>query len=161
MNAASGNNSDGRRAGWWVALLALLGVTADVLCLGVSTVRAQPEIYRSAAEVPPGWREFALQLQGKFVQRLASDQDAVDKLARDMAAGAGAGAEGRIVALRAWILPDGKVQRLEFDSLDPAVAAALRALLSNTDGGPPPPDMLQPVHLRLSLRPKSAQERTQ
>lgn len=162
MNAASGSNGDGRRSGWWAALLALVGATSDVPRLGVSTVAAQPEIYRSAAQVPQAWREFALQLQSKFVQRLASDQDAVGRLAKEMAGGAEAtSAEARTVTLRAWVLPDGKVERLEFDGLDPSVAVGLRALLSDVDGGSPPPDMLQPVHLRLSLRPKPAQERAQ
>jgi hypothetical protein len=159
MKGASGSIGDSGRVRWWAALLALIGGTSDLPRLGVSTVVAQPEIYRSAGQVPGAWREFALQLQSKFVQRLASDQDAVRSLAKEMSAGAeAAGAEARAVTLRAWVLPDGKVARLEFDGLEPAMTAALRTLLIKVDAGSPPADMLQPVHLRLSLRPQPVQE---
>jgi hypothetical protein len=87
MNAASGNNGSGHRAGWWAALLALLGVASDVPRLGISPVAAQPEIQRLAVQAPPSWQEFAMQLQGKLLQRLGADGEAISTLAKQLAGG--------------------------------------------------------------------------
>ena len=47
------------------------------------------------------------------------------------------------------------MNRIEVDGIDDVDAAAdLRALLIDGDVGVPPPAMLQPLHLRLSPRPK-------
>ncbi|WP_260430501.1 hypothetical protein [Burkholderia cepacia] len=59
------------------------------------------------------------------------------------------------IVVRAWIGPNGAVTRVEFASLgDPDADATLRQLLT---AGPlaelPPPDMLQPLRLRLRLAP--------
>jgi hypothetical protein len=52
---------------------------------------------------------------------------------------------------------DGKVNRVEFDGIDdPDAINELRALLIDGNVGAPPPEMLQPLHLRLSLRAKDA-----
>jgi hypothetical protein len=58
-------------------------------------------------------------------------------------------------------LPDGKIERVESDGLDPVAAISLRALLAGEGVGVPPSDMLQPLHLRLTLRPndKSGQQK--
>jgi hypothetical protein len=162
MNEVGGSNGEGRRAGWWAALLALVGAASDVPRLGVSAVGAEPEIHRSAAQAPSSWREFAQQLQGKLVQRLAAHTEAVNKLAKQMAGGADAKeAEPRNVIARVWVSRAGKIERLEFDGIDDATARELRTLMSKDDVGQPPPDMLQPVQLRLSLRPKPDQQQAQ
>ncbi len=67
-----------------------------------------------------------------------------------------AGAPPPAIVVRAWIGANGAVTRVEFASLgDPGADATLRQLL--TAGGPlaepPPPDMLQPLRVRLRLAP--------
>jgi hypothetical protein len=67
----------------------------------------------------------------------------------------GPDAPARTVVARTWIRPDGRVERLEFDGLDDSeTTVSLRMLLMLENVGTPPPDMLQPLRLRLALRPK-------
>ncbi|RZN08846.1 hypothetical protein CWO91_20445 [Bradyrhizobium genosp. SA-3] len=55
--------------------------------------------------------------------------------------------------LRAWISSDGQLHRVEFDGLgDPKASGDLRTLLTGGNVSAPPPEMLQPLHLRFSLR---------
>jgi hypothetical protein len=70
-------------------------------------------------------------------------------------------AEPRNVIARVWVSRDGKIERLDFDGLDDATARELRTLVSKDDVGQPPPDMLQPIQLRLSLRPKPDPQQAQ
>ncbi|WP_309138226.1 hypothetical protein [Burkholderia pyrrocinia] len=66
-----------------------------------------------------------------------------------------AGAPPPAIVVRAWIGANGAVARVEFASPgDPDADATLRQLL--TAGGPlaePPPDMLQPLRVRMRLAP--------
>ncbi|HEY1611569.1 MAG TPA: YbaB/EbfC family DNA-binding protein [Paraburkholderia sp.] len=57
------------------------------------------------------------------------------------------------IVIRAWIGPDGTVSQVDFDSLGDAQAdATLRKLLTaHPISEPPPPDMLQPLRVRLHL----------
>jgi hypothetical protein len=141
-----------RLFGWLGAATGLLaaGLAAETL-----SVVAQGSDYRSAATAPAAWQEFAKKLQNTFQQRLAADDDGarqfrdqMDKRAEE------ANAAPVTLIARTWILPDGNVERIEFDGLDQDVAVNLRALLAHGEVGVAPPDMLQPLHLRLSLRPK-------
>ena len=146
-----------RRGGWlWRlfsvgSLVALFGGHAGLAASDSST----PDTgYRPASGVPEAWRQFAGGLQRRFQERLAgSDADA--QRVQDYFAGREAA--GHLIAalvLQTWILDDGKVERVVFDGVDDGdVAASLRALLQRGDVGTPPPDMPQPLHLRLSLRP--------
>lgn len=62
-----------------------------------------------------------------------------------------------ILVARTWISSKGEVERLEFSGLDlddDTVAIYLRTRLASVVVGPPPSNMLQPLHLRLSLRAK-------
>jgi hypothetical protein len=58
------------------------------------------------------------------------------------------------VVVMAWVRPDGQVERVAFAPLkDKQANDDLKAILTRGNiGEPPPPDLLQPVHLRLSLR---------
>jgi hypothetical protein len=153
-------SSKDSRAGRWTRLLRWLGPATGLLGAGLgagtATVAAQQSDYRAAAAAPAAWQQFAKQLQDRFQQRLAVDDEATRRFQDDMAKRAGAAqATPASVIARTWILPDGKIERIEFDGLDSAVAVNLRALLSRGDVGVPPSEMLQPVLLRLSLRPNS------
>lgn len=149
----------GGRGGPWTKFVCWLGAATGLFSAGLaaatSSAVAQRTDYQSAAAAPAAWQNFAKELQARFQQRLAADDDAARQFQSQLEKRAGQ-AESTPVALtmRAWILPDGKVARVEFDGLDPDAAVSLRALLSRSDVGAPPPDMLQPLHLRLSLRAK-------
>jgi hypothetical protein len=141
-------------------LLRWLGAATGLLGAGLGTgaapVTAQQSDYRAAATAPAAWQQFSKQLQDRFQQRLAADDAGTRRFQDDMTKRAGAAkATPASVIARTWILPDGKIERIEFDGLDSAVAVNLRALLSRGDVGMPPSDMLPPVLLRLSLRPNS------
>ncbi len=147
-----------RAAAWWRRLIwslgAALGLIPAAAGTGSGSAIAQSIDYRSAAAAPAAWREFATQLQGRFQQRLAADDAGARKFQNFMAMRTG-NAAPRAFVVRTWVLPSGKVERIEFDGLDDDdVAVNLRALLVTVDGGKPPSDMLQPLHLRLSLQPK-------
>ena len=105
---------------------------------------------------PASWQAFAKQLQGRFEQRIAADDAAARKFQDYMTKrDGGPNAPPLTFVARTWILPDGEVERLEFDGLDDkGIAVNLLMLLARDNVGAPPPDMLQPLRLRLSLRPK-------
>ena len=155
-----------QRVSWWQRLFPSLGAAAGLLTAGLasdaSPVAAQDRNYRSAREVPASWQDFAKQLQARFEQRLAADDDRTRHV-QDLVARRGESANGTPQAfrLRTWILASGRVERVEFEGLSSDVATALRSLLINSDVGAPPPDMLQPVHLRFSLRPNAEQRQKQ
>ena len=147
------------RSGWLKRLACSFG--ALVALFGGDTVRGAPfqgpegAEYRSASTVPPAWQEFASRLQNRFQEQLAADDDEVRGIQDDLAErAAAAGGTTPAITVRAWILPDGKIDRLECNGLDDVSAVALKSLLTRVDAGTPPADMLQPLHLRLSLRPK-------
>jgi len=154
------------RAAWWKRIFRSLGTVAGLFTAGLgaetSSAAAQNSDYRSATAAPSAWQEFAKQLQSRFQQRLAADDATARKFQDYLAKHAGGkGATPRTLVVRTWILPDGKMERVEFEGLDDAaVAVDLRAVLIGGDvGAPPPPDMLQPLRLRLSLRPNDEPRR--
>ena len=153
----------GRRRGrmsWWrkifrpvAAMAGLIVASADTKAAPVTEERGE---YRSATTVPETWQAFARQLQQRFEQQLAGDGDGARRI-QDylMRRNGGADAPALKLVLRAWVLADGKVSRIEVDGIDDAgMRVELRALLMAGGVGAPPPAMLQPLHLRLSLRAK-------
>lgn len=157
---AGGVGKGGNRVAWWKRIFHSVAAMAGLIAAGAeakaSPVAATSGEYRSATTVPEAWKVFARQLQQRFEQQLAGDSDGArriqDYLTRH---GGGADAPALRLVLRAWVLADGRVSRIEVDGMDDAgVRVELRALLM--DGGvvAPPSAMLQPLHLRLSLRAK-------
>ena len=146
------------RASWWWRMLRSAAASAGLLAAGIgaeaSPVAAENGGYRSATAAPETWQAFARQLQGQVEQRLAGDdakarhfQDYLTKRSQK------ADEPPLTVVLRTWVLSDGKINRVEFDGIDdPGAVDELRALLIGGNVGAPPPEMLQPLHLRLSLR---------
>jgi hypothetical protein len=142
---------------WWKRIIRSLGAVTGLFVAagaGSSAATAQESGYRSASAAPASWQEFSKQLQTRFQQRLGADDEGTrkfwDEVAKHTTDGSAAPLKPKV---RVWILPDGKVERLEFDGLDgEVIAVKLRALLMSSDVGAPPPDMLQPLHLRLSLK---------
>lgn len=163
----SGGVKDGEsRVGWLKRLFWSLGTATGLLTVGLgaqaSPIDSQRSDYRSAAAAPAAWQEFAKQLQNRFQQRLAADDEPARRFLDDVAKLAGGkDAAAPTLIVRAWILPDGKIERVESQGLDSVAAVRLRALLAGEGVGLPPSDMLQPLQLRLTLRPndKSGQEK--
>jgi hypothetical protein len=164
LTTTSGNGVRGceSRGGWLKNLFWSLGTATGLLTAGLgaqaapqaSPTDSQRSDYRSAASAPAAWQEFAKQLQSQFQQRLAADDEAARRFEDDMAKLAGGNdAAPPTLIVRTWIFPDGTVERVESDGLDAVAAASLRTLLAGAAVGAPPPDMLQPLHLRLTLRP--------
>jgi hypothetical protein len=122
--------------------------------LAASTLTSGYPGYRSATAAPEAWQAYARELQSRVEARLAgNDEDArqfQDFLANQAPAGA-----APALTMQTWISPYGKIERIVVDGLDDLeLEVRLRALLSRSDVGVPPPDMLQPLRLRLSLRPE-------
>jgi hypothetical protein len=148
------------RAAWWKRILHSVAGTAGLIAAGAeakaSPVTVSSGEYRAATAVPESWQVFARQVQGRLEQQLAGDSDKARHVQEYLARrSVDAGASPSRFVLRAWVKADGKVKRIEVDGVDDVDAAAdLRALLIDGDVGVPPPAMLQPLHLRLSPRPK-------
>jgi hypothetical protein len=166
MNA-DGSHHSGSRAAWRRTLLwSLRAALSLVVCgpaAGPSNVLAQGTDYRPATAAPAAWQEFAKQLQSRFQQWLAADDERARRLQDHLARqGDRTGALVLSLVVRSWIRSDGTVDRVEFDDIDDQkIAAGLQALLVAGNVGAPPPDMLQPLHLRLSLRPNEPQRQGQ
>ncbi len=151
MTAANSNN--GHRVPWWTRVLRSARAATGVVAVAAtsSVAPAQDAGYRSAATAPSSWQTFAMELQGQFQQRLSGDDDPARRL-RDAVARHD-NRSAKFLVVRTWITPNGRVERVELDGLDePDIAVNLRALLVDAAVSVPPPDMLQPLHLRLALR---------
>lgn len=148
------------RVAWWRKIFRPVAAMAGLIAAGVEAkaapVAAESGEYRSATAVPEAWQAFARQLQQNFERQLAGDSDGARRI-QDylMRRGGAADAPALKLALRAWVLADGRVSRIEVDGMDDAgMRVELRALLMAGGVGAPPPEMLQPLRLRLSLRTK-------
>ena len=145
------------RDGWWRRMFRSAATSAGLLAAGVGAEAAPVAVEngsdRPAAMVPESWQAFARQLQGRIEQRLAGDDAKARHFQDYLTQRSQQGGAPLSVVLRTWVLADGKVSRVEFDGIDdPEARGELRALLIGGDVGAPPPEMLQPLHLRLSLR---------
>lgn len=110
------------------------------------------------ADVPQAWIRYGQLAGQQFQTWLEADGDAADRLHRYLEArvlNARADAPPPAIVVRAWIGANGAVTRVEFASLgDPDADATLRQLLTAGPlAEPPPPDMLQPLRVRLRLAP--------
>lgn len=109
--------------------------------------------YHSADGAPAAWRDYAL-LVGRRVQDwLGQDSEQTRRLRMSLEARSQQNASTSTIVARLWILANGTVERVDSEGFDPADAEALRALLTRQEvGAPPPADMSQPLHLKLSLQ---------
>ncbi|KVL49338.1 hypothetical protein WS99_18590 [Burkholderia territorii] len=110
------------------------------------------------ADVPQPWISYAQLVGRQFQAWLEADGDAADRLHRyleERVLNARADAPQPAIVVRAWIGANGAVTRVEFASLGSADAdATLRQLLTASPlTEAPPPDMLQPLRVRLRLMP--------
>ncbi|WP_322081420.1 YbaB/EbfC family DNA-binding protein [Burkholderia sp. BCC1972] len=127
-------------------------VVACALVAGAAPAVAQ------TVGVPATWIRYGQLAGQQFQAWLEADGAAADRLHRYLEArvlNARADAPPPAIVVRAWIGANGTVTRVEFASLgDPDADATLRQLLTAGPlAEPPPPDMLQPLRVRLRLAP--------
>jgi len=128
----------------WRRLLRTLGLVG--LGLGAASSAAAP-----AQPFPQHWMRYAQLASTEFQARLGDAADASALRLQDwMQARAQPAAS---LVMRVWLAPNGRVERMEFDSLgNPQADADLRAvLMTKALPEPPPPDMRQPMVLELGL----------
>lgn len=114
---------------------------------------AQGLDYRDPANVPPSWKQFAKLVQFRFETWVTADEEVASRFRSHMInAGKEDGAPPTLV-VRAWLNPDGTIEKVSFPALKDAQANAdLRTILTRGNiGEAPPPEMLQPISLRFSL----------
>jgi hypothetical protein len=114
---------------------------------------AQGLDFRDPAQAPPAWIQFAKLVKFRFEQWVAADDEIANRF-RVYASRQGTSAQTMVV--RAWLNPDGSVERVSFAPLnDPQANNDLQTILKRGNvGEAPPPEMLQPLNLRFSLNPK-------
>lgn len=148
-------NRNGRRGPFarglaWLAMssLALFGTAAT----------GQTLDYRDPNSAPPSWVQFAKLVKYRFEQWIAADEPVAARFRTYLKAHAGT-SDGPppTLTVRAWLNPDGSVERVSFASFaDREATEDLRAILTRGNvGEAPPPEMLQPLNLRFSLNVKN------
>jgi len=135
-----------------IALLAAAVALAGTS--GTTSASAQGLDYRAADSAPPSWLQFAKLVKYRFESWIAADEPVANRFRAYAVDHAGReGGLPQTLLVRAWLNPDGSVERVSFPALpDPRADDDLRVVLKRGNvGEAPPPDMLQPLHLRFSL----------
>jgi len=118
---------------------------------------AQGLDYRAPDKAPASWGQFAKLVKSRFEIWVAADEVVANRF-RDYLIDHAGKDDGppQSMVVRAWLNPDGTVERVLFAPLpDPQADADLHAILKRGNiGEAPPPDMLQPLNLRFSLNLK-------
>lgn len=138
-----------------IALCALVFSPGSILA--PARVAAQGLDYRDPSKAPPSWGQFAKLVQYRFEAWISADEGVANRFRSYLTNHAGKedGPPSALV-VRAWLNPDGTVERVSFAALKDAQADAdLRTILTRGNvGEAPPPEMLQPLNLRFSLNLK-------
>lgn len=129
-----------------------------VLCLVVLCFPAPPAAlgqgldYRAPAGAPPSWGQFAKLVKYRFETWIEGDDEVAGRFRAWLKDNKADGLPPSLV-VRAWLNPDGTVEKVSFPALKDARADAdLRTILTRGNiGEAPPPDMLQPLSLSFTL----------
>ena len=134
----------------WPVLAIALGFA---LC---APAHAQTLNYRAADAAPPSWAQFAKLVKYRFEEWISEDEAVANRFRGWLTEHTGKedGPPATLV-VRAWLNPDGTVERIAFAPLkDSRANDDLHTILMRGNvGEAPPPEMLQPLNLRFSLRP--------
>jgi hypothetical protein len=120
----------------------------------IAPVAAQGLEFKKPDQVPPSWTQFSKLVKYRFDEWLRADDPIADRFRVYIKVHAGQwDGPPPMMTVRTWINPDGTVSKVSFSDLKDAGAASdLRTLLTRGNiGEGPPPEMLQPIHLRFSL----------
>jgi len=140
-----------------VLLAVLLAASVLAPSMIADAARAQSADYREAGAAPPHWAQFAKLVRYRFEDWIGADDAVANRFRSFLREHAGKeDAPPPTLDVRAWINPDGTVERVTFPSLKNAQADEdLRTILKRGNvGEAPPPEMLQPLNLRFSLKVK-------
>lgn len=157
MNAADHDDNGsfgGRVKRWRAAVAGRLGLAAPARkAVAPDPALRQIGSYQPSGGVPAAWRQFALAVQSGLQERLSEQDEQTRQVHRLFCAHGPMGDTlVRAVKARVWIAKTGEVARLEFDGVHEKLAIALRDVLAGYPiGAMPPSDVLQPLHLKLSL----------
>ncbi|WP_186079433.1 YbaB/EbfC family DNA-binding protein [Burkholderia gladioli] len=136
----------------WRALLAAVSLAGAAL----APEAASAQLQQGAA--PASWIHYAQDAGQRFAISLGREDGETEHLQQALAArpeSAAAEPAPIDVLVYAWIGRDGAVTRVEFDMLGTVqVDEALRKVLGAVKLPAPPPDMLQPLRVRLRLEPR-------
>lgn len=137
----------------------LMGMARCLLVAGLMVTAMCGEAAAQSAAVPTSWSKYAGLVGHQFQAWLMGDDEVAYRLHKFL--------EDRVVSqtdkppgplmVKVWIDANGQVSRVDFSSLgQPQADADLRRLLTaNPLSEPPPPEMRQPLMLRLNLQFKS------
>lgn len=139
------------KSGYWRRL----GAAVVAVLAGMPGISARAE----TADVPQSWVAYAQLVGQQFQAWIEADDPDADRFHQFLDTRMSETGPGirplSAVLVRAWIGSDGRVTRVSFDSLgDPKADATLRTLLTaHPVPNPPPPDMRQPLRVRLHIQP--------
>jgi hypothetical protein len=131
-------------------------LSAFALILSAPT-RAEVLDFRDAARAPASWAQFAKVVKGRFETWLSADDEVANRFRTYVIEHYGKkDGPPQTLAVKAWLNPDGTVERISFPPLRDAQADGdLHLILQRGNiGEAPPPEMLQPLNLRLSFAKK-------
>ena len=141
-----------------------MGLVTSVACAsgqelgtGGGSATALGRDYRDAAEAPPSWIQFAKLVKYRFETWMSADETVANRFRTYLVEHAGKDdGPPETLSVRAWLNPDGSVERVSFPALnDPQADDDLHTILKRGNvGEAPPPEMLQPLNLRFSLNIK-------
>lgn len=123
------------------------------LLWSLNPVRAQD--YRSVAGAPSHWAAFAKLVTRHFEDNISADDEVANRFRSYLVEHRGKDdGPPQAFTVQTWVGPQGTIEKVAFPPLKNVRADAdLHTLLARgTVGMSPPPDLLQPLNLRLSLR---------
>jgi hypothetical protein len=135
---------------WVISLVAVL--------IACSPRASAADQFLNAGDAPPAWTAFASRLKIACEKELRADNDVSrqlnDRLTK-IQANAVPGTDPMRVAVKIWVAPAGVVSRASFPPLsDEQATRELQTILLRAIPGAPPADLLQPVQLSISLKPR-------
>ena len=113
--------------------------------------------YRDPSAAPPSWTQFAKLVRYRFESWLAADEAVANRLRTYLKEHSGKDdAPPQTLVVKAWLNPDGSVERVSFAPLsDHQADEDLHTILKRGNvGEAPPPELVQPLNLRFSLNLK-------
>lgn len=137
-----------------LVLRSTLAVSFGLLVLSATPGRAQNLDFRNPEQAPPSWAQFAKLVKYRFEEWVAADEAVANRFRTWVMEHSGKeDGPPQTLVVRAWLNPDGTVERVSFPALNDTKATEdLRTILTRGNvGEAPPPEMLQPLNLRFSL----------
>jgi hypothetical protein len=113
--------------------------------------------YRDPSSAPPSWIQFAKLVKYRFESWMTADEAVANRFRTYLKEHNGKDdGPPQTLVVKAWLNPDGSVERVSFASLnDHQADEDLRTIHKRGNvGEAPPPEMVQPLNLRFSLNLK-------